>query len=345
MFKLFSIAFVAIMLALAMGTAVPVSAGALGNDATASIMKVGDQIQISANREELYVQGDSQSGYPNQTLKGDKRGSEWFYSILWKSGSYEVKFAAKLVFPNSTCRLSEGTTTWFDCNPRPATSVPSLPANGGVITTPVSGGADYNLYDNDGKYHDCAMWRISPVNLTMTWVGGSSFVHTCFNDAAKVLLKSGFTAVFTMSVPWEVRTCRAYWNGMDLNGNQMNFWIPGTCVMAQFRAGTYSVSGWAFDPLCGEQIGFRAIPSDATPGWGEEKTCQTCVWPFPQGSNPTYLSGGLPRYSPAPPANTSYSAPVVADKQSFMNALGACMKQMQDFGTACPFVQQGSVAH
>jgi hypothetical protein len=143
-----------------------------------------------------------------------------------------------------------------------------------------------------GEYVDCGMWYVDPAKKEMTWTGGSSFVHVCFNDEAKQLLKEGYTSVFTESVDFQVRACRSYWEGEDSDGNMMNRYVPAGCWDIPFRAGTYRVSGWAYDPLCGIQIGYRVVPND-TADWVEEKTCEQCVWPFPAAPVlPIYRDGG-----------------------------------------------------
>lgn len=156
------------------------------------------------------------------------------------------------------------------------------------------------------------MWHINVTAKTMTWYGGTSFTHVNFNEEAKTYLKNGYTAIFTMSVPFEVRMCRSYWEGVDSQGNKMNRYIPGGCWNVPFRAGTYEVSGWAYDPLCGEQIGFRAVPEDAAP-WDETPTCVNCVWPFPKASSvPVYQD---PAIQPVIPANQ----PVVVNNNQTVN--------------------------
>lgn len=156
----------------------------------------------------------------------------------------------------------------------------------------------YNLNGETGKYVDCAMWYVNPSNKTMTWTGGGNSVHVCFNEAAKGLLMEGYTAVFTTLVESDVRACRSHWSGADSKGVKMNEYVPSQCGIFKLRAGTYNVNGWAFDPECGVQVGFRVVPVDTAP-WTEEKTCETCVWPFPRSVDPTYLDAVIVTEQPA----------------------------------------------
>lgn len=163
--------------------------------------------------------------------------------------------------------------------------------------------AEYDL-NEAGKWQDGAMWHVIPAEKLMIWTGGSSYVHVNFNEAAKALLKSGYTAKFTISVSAVVRACRSDWSGMDSNGIAMNPYNPTTCIRFPLRPGTYFVTGWSNDEYCGEQIGFRVVPDDAA-AWNETPTCNRCVWPFP-------IATLVPTYQDAPtPAPTSTPVPSV----------------------------------
>lgn len=264
-----------------------------GDGATVLVYPNADgTITLVADRPELYVQGDE---VPNQTLTGTPSAGKWVFNLPATKKSIEVKMAASISFPEGGCKLTAG-TTWFACEGKAVTSTGtggSTTSNNKPAATAQPKTDTMAAYDLNeaGRYEDCGMWRIDPRNRTMTWTGGSHWVHTCFNDAAKRLLQDGYEATFTMSVQFETRACRSYWTGEDANGVPMNQYVPATCEVATFRPGTYHVSGWSYDPECGVQLGFRAIPAD-TAEWNETKTCEVCVWPFPVAQvQPTYRDG------------------------------------------------------
>lgn len=188
----------------------------------------------------------------------------------------------------------------------------------------------YNLNGEKGEFVDCGMWYVEPSKKLMTWTGGTNWVHTCFNDPAKDLLEEGYTAEFTMIVKSDVRACRSYWSGEDLDGNQMVPYVPAGCWIFTLRPGTYHVRGWAFDPACGIQIGFRAVPEDADPNWVETKTCDNCVWPFPIAkTQPVYRNSNASTTVSQVPAVTASPSSVPTLQSNSSDAGAQALEEVQ----------------
>jgi len=239
------------------------AAGMPGENATVEVSVNSDgTIKLVADKPELYVQGDE---IANQTLKGKAVGAKWEYTLKKTAKAFEIKYAKAFSFPDGLCKIVAG-TTWVQCDVAKAKPAAKL------ATRPTTG--EYDLCPA-GQWCDGGMWHVVIAEKRMYHTGGTSWTHVNFNEEAKKLLLDGYTAVFTITVRGEARACRSYWNGADSDGNVMTQLVPGDCSKFWLRPGTYEVNGWAWDPECGVQVGFRVVPEDAA-DWKETPTCDNC---------------------------------------------------------------------
>lgn len=277
------------LILLAIANVVPVAAGNPVNAKLQPVITADTLVfKVSSDGEYLLLQ---EGNVASEQLKATAVGGE--VKFVTKAGNKAFKLVGVEVTSLDPAWTSCTADGWFCYD---ASAVPTPTTVPVVKATTTSGEYDLNPI---GQFLDCGMWHVRPTEKLMVWTGGSSWVHTCFNEAAKQLLLNGYTAEFTMSVPFVAHTCRSYWNGEDSNGNPMNLYVPGSCWKVPFRAGTYRVNGWAVDPQCGVQVGFRVVPNDAAP-WTETRTCTNCgIWPFPNAPAPPSYRGAVPPV-PAP---------------------------------------------